>query len=211
MTEPFQPGLITSGSSAGRAARGSARAIRHGCIWLVLILLIGHTVVREVGSVDARGGWEAAGRALPHALPRALLGAAIQVTGGFMIALLVHRIAPRAGLWVVLTLVLVAVYPMVTHGYVRSVAWIPFTLLLSFAALDAIPAALHDAAAVDRAQGWFKFRTITLPLVLPLLLAGALFRAVDAYRPPHARSFVAAYVLLILATLAGSALARGRR
>jgi ABC-type sugar transport system permease subunit len=174
---------------------------------LVLILLIGLTVVQTVGAVDAGGGWDALGRATP----RVLMDAAIQVTAGLAIALLVHQVAPRAGLWVVLAIVLLAVYPAAMRGYVRSWACIPFMLLLSLAALDAIPAALHDAAAVDRAQGWFKFRTITLPLVLPLLLAGALFRAVDAYRPADPRLFVAAYVLLILAILAGSALARGLR
>ena len=41
---------------------------------------------------------------------------------------------------------------------------------------------LYEAASIDRASEWFKFRTITLPLVWPLLLIAVLFRAIEAFR-----------------------------
>ncbi|MBN1964395.1 MAG: sugar ABC transporter permease [Anaerolineae bacterium] len=40
-----------------------------------------------------------------------------------------------------------------------------FTMLLFSSALEAIPAVLYDAAAVDGASGWAKFRYVTVPLI----------------------------------------------
>ena len=41
---------------------------------------------------------------------------------------------------------------------------------------------LTEAALVDRASAWFRFRNITLPLVWPLLLIALLFRTIDAIK-----------------------------
>jgi multiple sugar transport system permease protein len=60
--------------------------------------------------------------------------------------------------------------------------WTPFMMLISLAGLAAVPEYLYEAADVDRASGWFKFRHITLPMVTPLLLIGILFRTMDAYK-----------------------------
>ncbi len=60
--------------------------------------------------------------------------------------------------------------------------WTPFMMLISLAGLTAVPQYLYEAADVDRASGWFKFRHITLPLVTPLLLIAILFRTMDAYK-----------------------------
>jgi len=60
--------------------------------------------------------------------------------------------------------------------------WTPFMLLISVAGLSAIPAYLTEAALVDRASAWFRFRHITLPLVWPLLLIALLFRTIDAIK-----------------------------
>lgn len=60
--------------------------------------------------------------------------------------------------------------------------WSPFMMLLSLAGLSAIPKYLYEAAEIDRASSWFKFRHITLPLVAPLLLIALLFRTMDAFK-----------------------------
>jgi multiple sugar transport system permease protein len=60
--------------------------------------------------------------------------------------------------------------------------WSPFMMLLSLAGLSAIPEYLYEAADIDRASTWFKFRHITLPLVAPLLLIALLFRTMDAFK-----------------------------
>jgi multiple sugar transport system permease protein len=60
--------------------------------------------------------------------------------------------------------------------------WTPFMLLIGVAGLSAIPRYLYEAAQVDRASAWFRFRQITLPLVWPLLLIAVLFRTIDAIK-----------------------------
>ncbi len=47
---------------------------------------------------------------------------------------------------------------------------LPFAILLVHAALQGIPRELHEAAAVDGANVWHRFRYITLPLLVPVLV-----------------------------------------
>lgn len=60
--------------------------------------------------------------------------------------------------------------------------WTPFMMLISLAGLSAVPTYLYEAAEVDRASAWFRFRHITLPIVTPILLIGIIFRVMDAYK-----------------------------
>lgn len=60
--------------------------------------------------------------------------------------------------------------------------WTPFIMLIALAGLTAVPRYLYEAAEIDRASEWFRFRHITLPLVWPLLLIAVLFRAIEAFR-----------------------------
>ena len=43
-------------------------------------------------------------------------------------------------------------------------------MLIALAGLTAVPKYLYEAASIDRASEWFRFRHITLPMVWPLLL-----------------------------------------
>jgi multiple sugar transport system permease protein len=52
---------------------------------------------------------------------------------------------------------------------------LPFSMLLCFAGLRAIPSELYEAAAIDGAGAWQRFRAITLPLLRPLLAIQLLF------------------------------------
>jgi len=58
----------------------------------------------------------------------------------------------------------------------------PFVALLVLAGLQTIPEDLYRAARVDGASGWRMFRSITLPLLRPVLLLALLFRSLDAFR-----------------------------
>ncbi len=194
-------------SAASPASEPLNSAIRGVLVGIVVAASAAFAIAQTAAAANRAGG----SHTLRHAAPRALGDAAVQATAGVAAALLVHRFAPRLGLWVVLAIVLGAVYPAAMGGHVRGWAWIPFMLLLTLAALHSIPPALHDAAAVDRAQGWFKFRTITVPLIAPLLLLGLVFRAADEFRPADARSFIAAHLLLGLAIVIGALTTRGRR
>ena len=60
--------------------------------------------------------------------------------------------------------------------------WAPFVMLLSLAGLSAVPKHLYEAAAIDRAGGWYTFSRITLPLVAPLLLIAIIFRTMEAFK-----------------------------
>ena len=54
--------------------------------------------------------------------------------------------------------------------------------LLILAGLQMIPADVYEAAKVDGATAWQRFRMITLPLVKPALMVAILFRTLDALR-----------------------------
>ncbi|MCX6088834.1 MAG: sugar ABC transporter permease, partial [Candidatus Atribacteria bacterium] len=60
--------------------------------------------------------------------------------------------------------------------------WTPFMILLALAAFTAIPKYLYEAAEIDRASSWFKFRHITLPLSAPVLVIAVLFRLIDSLK-----------------------------
>ena len=60
--------------------------------------------------------------------------------------------------------------------------WSPFVMLLSLAGLSAVPQHLYEAAAIDRAGGWYTFSRITLPLVTPLLMIAVIFRTMEAFK-----------------------------
>jgi multiple sugar transport system permease protein len=60
---------------------------------------------------------------------------------------------------------------------------IPFAMLIFLAGLQAIPRELHEAAALDGAGPWRRFRFITLPLIRPLIAIQLLFGVIySAYQ-----------------------------
>jgi multiple sugar transport system permease protein len=58
----------------------------------------------------------------------------------------------------------------------------PFMALLLLAGLQVIPGEIYEAAKVDGATAWQRFRRITLPLLMPALLVALIFRTLDALR-----------------------------
>jgi multiple sugar transport system permease protein len=58
----------------------------------------------------------------------------------------------------------------------------PFMALLLLAGLQVIPGEIYEAAKVDGATTWQRFRKITLPLLMPALLVALIFRTLDALR-----------------------------
>jgi multiple sugar transport system permease protein len=58
----------------------------------------------------------------------------------------------------------------------------PFLALLALAKLGTIAPEIYEAAAVDGAGRLATLRTITLPVLLPVLLVATLFRTLDALR-----------------------------
>jgi multiple sugar transport system permease protein len=60
--------------------------------------------------------------------------------------------------------------------------WSPFVMLLVLAGLVSVPKYLYEAAEVDRASWWRRFRTITFPYIRSLLLLAILFRTIETFK-----------------------------
>lgn len=58
----------------------------------------------------------------------------------------------------------------------------PFMALILLAGLQSIPGELYEAARVDGAGALARFRTITLPLLVPAIIVALIFRTLDAFR-----------------------------
>jgi ABC-type sugar transport system permease subunit len=57
-----------------------------------------------------------------------------------------------------------------------------FAGLIILAGLQGIPGELYEAAGIDGAGPWQKFRYVTLPMIKPALLLALLFRTIDALK-----------------------------
>ncbi|PLT33735.1 carbohydrate ABC transporter permease [Bacillus sp. V5-8f] len=57
-------------------------------------------------------------------------------------------------------------------------AWVftPFVIILVLAGLRSLPKAPFESAMIDGGSAWFTFKTLTLPMILPMLLIAVLFR-----------------------------------
>ncbi len=70
--------------------------------------------------------------------------------------------------WVIPTLVMVDAW-----------MWTPMVALICSAGLAALPVEPFEAATVDGASAWQRFRYLTLPLLMPMLLVAAMLRLMD--------------------------------
>ncbi|MFN3986750.1 MAG: carbohydrate ABC transporter permease [Rhodocyclaceae bacterium] len=59
---------------------------------------------------------------------------------------------------------------------------VPFMALMLLAALQMVPSDLYEAARVDGANAWQRFRRVTLPLIFPAMIVALIFRTMDALR-----------------------------
>lgn len=53
--------------------------------------------------------------------------------------------------------------------------WLPFTLLPIYAAIERVPTSFLEASGDLGARGWFTFRRVMFPLILPGIIAGSIF------------------------------------
>ena len=59
---------------------------------------------------------------------------------------------------------------------------LPFTFLILYAALTTLPREVLEAADIDGATAWQKFRLVTLRMIMPAVLIALLFRYIFAIR-----------------------------
>ncbi len=112
-------------------------------------------------------------------VPRGLYILTDTINFSYNISVWFYELAEKAKNIVWLTRPRTALFSLVI---IDTWMWSPFMMLLSLAGLSAVPKYLYEAAEIDRASTWFKFRHITLPLVSPLLLIALLFRTMDAFK-----------------------------
>jgi multiple sugar transport system permease protein len=60
--------------------------------------------------------------------------------------------------------------------------WTPMVILILLAGLSTLPEEPDEAARVDGANAWQRFRHITLPLLAPVIGAAAILRSIDAMK-----------------------------
>src|SRR6476661_3112525 len=58
--------------------------------------------------------------------------------------------------------------------------WTPFAFLVILASLSALPPDIYEAARIDRASAWQRFRHITLPLIRPAIVIVVIMRTMVA-------------------------------
>lgn len=81
-------------------------------------------------------------------------------------------------------------YPWLTHPTLALVSvilihtwqWTPFAFLVFTASLHAMPTEPFEAALIDGAGGWQRFRDITLPLLRPVIVVVIILRTMIAFR-----------------------------
>jgi ABC-type sugar transport system permease subunit len=79
----------------------------------------------------------------------------------------------------------------------------PLMMLASLAGLKMIPPDVYDAAAVDGAKGWTRFRSVTWPLLLPVLAPVLIIRAILTFNQFYLfYAMQAGYPSLTLSTVA---------
>jgi multiple sugar transport system permease protein len=65
---------------------------------------------------------------------------------------------------------------------IEVLQWTPFTFLILFAALQAVPQQLYEAASIDGAGVVRRLTSITIPSIMPMIIIAALFRGIDAFK-----------------------------
>jgi len=73
---------------------------------------------------------------------------------------------------------------LAVHSIILADVWKNSSIMgiLMLGGLAAISKDVYDASKVDGARAWFRFRRVTLPLLLPTILVCLLFRSLEAFR-----------------------------
>ena len=146
-----------------------------GLIWAVTVTAIQFVLALGLAvllSQNLRGRWLARSLVLvPWAMPSVVDGIMwklfFQPQAGLLNEMLRRAHLPGAEIdwlssftWALPAVILVGVW-----------AGMPQTTVALLAGLQSVPDELHEAAAVDGASTWYRFRTITLPQLRPVIVA----------------------------------------
>jgi multiple sugar transport system permease protein len=146
---------------------------------VILQVVIGLALALFVMDMKRGQGWFRVIAILPVVLSPAVVG---MIWRTFMLAPefgIVDYLAITAGLgsknWLGdPTLAMVSV--IVIHTW----QWTPFAFMVLLASLAAMPEDIYEAARIDRASAWQRFRRITLPLLRPAIVMVIIMRTMVA-------------------------------
>ena len=65
---------------------------------------------------------------------------------------------------------------MLTAGMIDFWVYTPFVMLLMLAGLQSLPKSPYESVKIDGGSPWFRFKTLTLPLLKPFIYIALLFR-----------------------------------
>jgi multiple sugar transport system permease protein len=71
---------------------------------------------------------------------------------------------------------------LVSVIFIHTWQWTPFAFLVFTAAIGSLPSEPFEAARIDRANAWQRFRFITLPLIRPAIMIVVILRSMIALR-----------------------------
>lgn len=60
--------------------------------------------------------------------------------------------------------------------------WTPFMVLMFLAGLESLPKSPFEAARIDGASAWLTFKSVTLPMLRPVITVAIIIRALDAFK-----------------------------
>jgi multiple sugar transport system permease protein len=166
----YQDGLDPSGPIGGALAQSFLITFAYTVLVVGGSWVLGISAAMLVNSEFRARRWFRALFLIPYALPVYVAVIAwsfmLQQKNGAMNTLLVdnlHLLEERP-FWLIGNN---AFWSVVMTSLWRS--W-PFAFLMLLAGLQSIPAQLYEAASIDGASRWRRFRTITLPLLRPVNL-----------------------------------------
>jgi multiple sugar transport system permease protein len=116
----------------------------------------------------------------PFMLPPVVVGmmAIVILDPSFGIAnWLLGRLGLPPGLWLSDPSTVIA-----TVAALDTWQWTPFVALIVMGGYLSLPSDVFEAAEIDGASGWQRFRLVTLPLLLPTIVTAAVLRSVDLLR-----------------------------
>ncbi len=71
---------------------------------------------------------------------------------------------------------------LTTTAFIDVWQWTPMVVLILLAGLTSLPEEPHEAALVDGATAFQRFRYVTLPLLMPTVIVAILLRGIDAIK-----------------------------
>jgi len=71
---------------------------------------------------------------------------------------------------------------LITTAFIDVWQWTPMVVLILLAGLSSLPEEPHEAALVDGATSWQRYRYVTLPLLMPTVVVAILLRGIDAIK-----------------------------